>query len=153
MLVHLFGATSSPSVANFCMRKTADDHEHLYSEEAISTLRRNFYVDDMLKSVATVKDAIKLQAEMRHLLWAGGFNLTKFLSTNRAVVAQIPEEVRAKEWQKDLSDSELPKETALGLKWLVEEDVFYVRRQLRQQHKETVHQERTSQHDCESMTR
>ena len=35
MTVHLFGATSSPSVVGFCMRKTADDNESSFSETAI----------------------------------------------------------------------------------------------------------------------
>ena len=51
MTVHLFGATSSPSVVGFCMQKTADDHESTFSECAINTLRRSFYVDDMIRSV------------------------------------------------------------------------------------------------------
>ena len=55
MTVHLFGATSNPSVVGFCMRKTADDNESSFSETAIDTLRRSFYVDDMLRSFQRLK--------------------------------------------------------------------------------------------------
>ena len=41
MLVHLFGATSSPSCANFGLKQTADDNQEMFSEEAVRTLRRN----------------------------------------------------------------------------------------------------------------
>ena len=124
MCVHLFGATSSPSVANFCMKKTADDNETRYSDQAIDVLRRSFYVDDMLKSVSTVDEAVSLVKEMQDLLKQGGFVLNKFMSSSRQVVQTIPEEDRAKSWQKDLSDSSLPQESALGLKWNVENDCF-----------------------------
>ena len=42
MTVHLFGVTSSASVAGFCMRKTADDNENKFSDTAVATLRRSF---------------------------------------------------------------------------------------------------------------
>ena len=51
MLVHLFGATSSPSCASFCLKKTASDNKGEFDEETITTVNRNFYVDDCLKSV------------------------------------------------------------------------------------------------------
>ena len=75
MTVHLFGATSSPSVAGFCMRKTADDNETKFSDTAVATLRRSFYVDDMLKSVASVEEGVQLHKEMTELLKRGGFRL------------------------------------------------------------------------------
>lgn len=51
MLVHLFGATSSPSCSNFALRKTAADNESLFSEPVILSVRRNFYVDDFFKVI------------------------------------------------------------------------------------------------------
>ena len=60
MTVHPFGATSSPSCANFALRQTAVDNEPIYGAEAARTLQRNFYVDDLLKSVPTAADAIRL---------------------------------------------------------------------------------------------
>ena len=51
MLVHLFGAISSPACANFALRKTAEDNKDSFSLEATNTVKRNFYVDDCLKSL------------------------------------------------------------------------------------------------------
>ena len=125
MTVHLFGATSSPSVVGFCMRKTADDHESTFSETAINTLRRSFYVDDMLRSVPSVECAQKLIPEMKSLLDKGGFKLTKFISSHRDVIDVVPEDDRAKSLQElSIEDNELPQESALGLKWNVEGDYF-----------------------------
>ena len=47
MLVHIFGAASSPCCANKSVRQT-DDNEEWFSPEVINTVRRNFYVDDVL---------------------------------------------------------------------------------------------------------
>ena len=57
MLIHLFGATSSPSCAGFCLRKVAEEFEDEFSPETIETIRKNFYVDDYLKSVSDTKTA------------------------------------------------------------------------------------------------
>lgn len=51
MLVHIFGAESSPSCATFALLKTADDNQDEYLEEVTNTIRQNFYVDDCLKAV------------------------------------------------------------------------------------------------------
>lgn len=48
MVKHLFGATSPPSVANFCLRKTAQLHEDEFNKEVIETVNCNMYVDDMM---------------------------------------------------------------------------------------------------------
>ena len=51
MTAHLFGATSSPSVANFALKKAADNYE--CESDAAKFIINNFYVDDGLKSIAT----------------------------------------------------------------------------------------------------
>ena len=125
MKVHLFGGKSSPSVVNFCMRKIADDNETEFSEEAVDTLRRSFYMDDMIRSVDSVEAAKKLIPDMMALLDRGGFKLGKFMSTHRDVIDTVPEDLRAKSLQElSLEDSTLPQESALGLQWNVEGDFF-----------------------------
>ena len=125
MKVHLFGGKSSPSVVNFCMRQIADDNEAHFSELSIDTLRRSFYMDDMIRSVSSAAEAKQLIVEMKDLLKTGGFELAKFMSTSREVIESVPEEQRAKSLQNmDLQDSTLPQESALGLKWNVEGDYF-----------------------------
>ena len=76
MQVHLFGATSSPSCANFALRKTAEDHKADFDEEMINTVNKNFYVDDCLKSVPTISEAVNLAHQLTALLAKGEFHLT-----------------------------------------------------------------------------
>ena len=53
------------------------------SEDAVSTVKNPFYVDDCVKSVDTEDIVIKLAIEVKLLLDSGGFKLTKFSSEAR----------------------------------------------------------------------
>ena len=123
MSVHLFGAVSSPSCANFVLRKTAADNRDHFSDEAIKTVEYNFYVDDCLKSVESEQDAIHLADELSQLLMKGGFRLTKWLSNSRKTIESIPESDRAAS-VKGLDFDHTLVERALGVQWNVASDVF-----------------------------
>jgi len=60
MVKHLFGATSSPSCASFCLQKTALTYQEEFDPDTIQTVMRNMYVDDLMKSVSSPETAIKL---------------------------------------------------------------------------------------------
>ncbi|KAJ8393282.1 hypothetical protein AAFF_G00061830 [Aldrovandia affinis] len=125
MTVHLFGAVSSPSCANFALQRTADDNDDEYDEEVVSTIKQNFYVDDCLKSIATEEQAITLVKELRDVCARGGFNVTKWVSNSRAVLASIPKDDKAKQMKElDLDREKLPVERALGIQWNIENDTF-----------------------------
>ena len=79
-------------------------------------MRRNFYVDDCLKSVESEEQAIQLQAELREVLSRGGFRLTKFMSNSRKVLASIPESKIASS-AKDLDFSSPTLQRALEVRW------------------------------------
>lgn len=81
----------------------------------------------MLKSVDTETNASQLYKELEALCAAEGFNLTKWSSNNRAVLAHIPEGEMAKgvkDLNLDLDLEDLPLERALGVPWSTEDDVF-----------------------------
>jgi len=65
MLVHLFGATSSPACASYALRRVADDNVTAVSADAVSTVKNFFCVDDCVKSVDTEDIAIKLATEVK----------------------------------------------------------------------------------------
>lgn len=128
MCVHVFGGTHSPSTCNYALRKTAHDNIDKYGEEAALTLIRNFYVDDMLKSSSNALSTLHLIEKVKKMCAAGGFPLTKFVSSSRKVLEGIPTEERSKD-VKDLNfDAQtLPIERALGVSWCVETDSFCFR--------------------------
>lgn len=134
MVVHLFGATSSPSCANYALRKTAQDYKGLYNTEVINTVLKNFYVDDCLKSVKTVTEASSLLCDLQDLLMRGGFHITKWISNSREVMTYIPVSRRAKEVKDlDLENDTLPIDRALGVQWCVENDVFCFKMDIKDQ--------------------
>ena len=122
MVKHLFGATSSPSVANFCLKKTAEiDNEQ--DPEIEDVVNRNMYVDDLMKSTDTTANAVTLVDKLRRCLSKGGFRLTKWYSNDREVIASVPDSERAKTVV-NLELEKLPTQSALGLRWNIEEDKF-----------------------------
>ncbi|KAK7913477.1 hypothetical protein WMY93_013688 [Mugilogobius chulae] len=124
MLVHIFGAVSSPSCASYALRKTAQDNAD-FSPQVINTVLKHFYVDDCLTSAPTEKDAVQLISDLVQLCSKGGFHLTKWVSNSRLVLASIKEEARGKEIRSlDLTKDQLPTDRALGLQWKVEDDTF-----------------------------
>ena len=123
MLVHLFGASSSPCCASFALKKTANDNNASFDVLTIDTVNRNFYVDDCLKSVPTVPEAHRLVSQLSNLLAQGGFHLTKWISNCREVLKSIPPSERAPSIR-DLDLEDLPLDRALGTQWDVERDTL-----------------------------
>ena len=91
MKVHLFGAASSPGCANYGLKKVANDYSTHCGMDAANFIINNFYVDDGLKSTATIDSAIRLIKDSRNLCSKGNLRLHKFISNSREVMASIPQ--------------------------------------------------------------
>ena len=114
MVKHLFGTTSSPSVVNLCLKKTAEV-DGGWNSEVANVIKRNMYVDYLMKSTETTAYAILLVHKVKEQLSKGGFHLTKWCSNDRTVLAVVPEPERAKSVI-NLELDQLPTQSALGLK-------------------------------------
>ncbi|KAK3726367.1 hypothetical protein QZH41_006069 [Actinostola sp. cb2023] len=125
MQVMIFGAAASPYMANYVLRKTAIDNcdDPSFNVDTIESVEKNFYMDDFLKSVQDEATAIRLCQEITSLLARGGFRLTKWVSSSREVLSQIPTEEKANP-SIDLNFDDLPIERTLGLKWNTQTDSF-----------------------------
>ena len=123
MCVHLFGATSSPSCAAFCLRKAATQFGSNFDPRVAATIEQNFYVDDLLCTAANPSDGLQLISDLTKLLSQAGFHLTKWLSNSQAVIDQIPEEERSKSLQV-CSFADNLDERILGVNWSVQSDEF-----------------------------
>ena len=132
MTVQLFGATSSPGCANFALKTTANQYESVCGKEAADFVRKDFYVDDGLKSVATVEQAKSLISSTKLLCQKGGFHLHKFTSNNSEVLNSIPPEDRAADKRNpDLVSNDPEIERALGVHWCIETDTLQFRIELK----------------------
>ena len=121
MIVHIFGATSSPACASFRLKQTAIDFNHLFDPKVAKIVQDNFYVDDCLASVSSVLEANLVVQELVSLLKRGGFRLTKWLSNSMEVIKHIPLE----EHSSCLEGRLLANDTRshiLGILWAVASD-------------------------------
>ena len=121
MVVHPFGATSSPFCANYALRKTIEDNRQALSSVTESIANRCIYVDDCIASVEDVSTARTVINELRKVTSFGGFKLKKWLSNRKEALMDVPLEDLAKN-VKLCSKSELPTERTLGIEWDAEGD-------------------------------
>ena len=61
----------------------------MYGKEVAVTLKKNLYVDDLLKSVQDKQTAIKLMKNVGAICVEEGFHLTKFVNKNKNVLLSI----------------------------------------------------------------
>jgi hypothetical protein len=132
MNVHLFGATSSPGVANFSLRKTADVGREQFGNEAADFLQNDFYVDDGFTSLSTNKEAIDLIQTTQAMCASANLRLHKFASNRREVLESLPVDDRAKDLKDiDLRHDVLPFQRSLGTFWCIESDTLGFRIELK----------------------
>ena len=124
MCVHVFGSVSSGACSNYALKRTAIENKNKYGKDAAETLKNNFYVDDMLKSVENEDKAITLMKDVKLMCQEGGFNLTKLASISKRVLQSIPEKVRKMGVKNSNLLGSLPEERALGVLWNVENDTL-----------------------------
>ena len=126
MMVHLFGATSSPSCAAFSLRQSAHDYGSEFDPDISNVVHHNFYVDDCLCSVSSVEERVKIVTQLSQLLQKGGFYLNKRSSNNSSIL----QAVRGPERSTPLLNLDLDNnsiERVLGIRWNIKQDVFEFR--------------------------
>ena len=133
MKVYLFGAASClRGCANFGLKKAADAGEEEFGFAAAEFIRKDFYVDDGLKAVPSIEEAISLIKNSQDLCKKSGLRLHKIVSNKRDVLSAVEAEDRANGIKKiDLSADRLPIQRALGVTWCVESDCFQFRIELK----------------------
>ena len=105
----------------YALKTTADDNENELGSAPAEFLQKDFYVNDGLKSVPSVGEAIDLIKGVKEMCKRGGFNLHKFTSNKKEVLAGVPVKDRAEEIKLlDLNHDRLPK----NVQWCVESDCF-----------------------------
>ncbi len=125
MTQHICGAADSPCVCIYGLHQCAEDNSSDFPQSVTQTVKRNFYVDDLLKAVPSEPEAVSLAISLIDLLSRGGLRLTKFLSNSKAVLRELPPSELAPKFI-NLDLQQLPIERALGMMWNVQQDTFGV---------------------------
>ena len=84
LTVHVFGAKSSPSCANFALKQCIDKDES-EGDAGCPGIFESFYVDDLMLATDSEDNAISLVNQAQSVLSNNGFNLTGFASNSRNV--------------------------------------------------------------------
>ena len=99
------------------------EHQNDYSSQTIATIEKDFFVDDLLKSLLNSQMAIELVKELRELLAKAGCKLTKWSSNSREVLETIPAN-EIVESVRNFKEEALPVQRALGVQICSEDDTF-----------------------------
>ncbi|XP_065095799.1 uncharacterized protein LOC135717600 [Ochlerotatus camptorhynchus] len=121
MQVVTFGATCSPSTALFVLNENAARFESEYPVAA-DAIHRRHYVDDMLTSVDTEEEAIKLANDVRYIHQQGGFLMRNWVSNSTKVLEALGENTQPEKSMEMSADPAMEK--VLGMWWSTTKDVF-----------------------------
>ena len=123
---HLFGAKSSPTCANYALKRVGLDNKEEYPIAA-KALQNDFYMDDFVKSVETPEEPKKVFNQLQPLLSQHGFELKKWISNNDAVTKAIPEDLKSISNAKPAKvEPNTEESSVLGLQWTVIDDSLQV---------------------------
>ena len=103
---------------------TVIENKEKFGAEAAQTLQNNFYVNDLLKSVANEDMAVQLIKKVTGMCYERGFNLTKFTSNSKRVLQSITEKDRQSGVKDKNLVKDLPENQVLGVFWNFEDDAF-----------------------------
>jgi hypothetical protein len=121
--VMFFGATCSPTSAQYVKNRNALEFEKEFPEAA-KAITDHHYVDDYLGCTDTVEEAIKLARDVIEVHSKGGFYICNWTSNCRKILESIPVEFRAQEVKELKLAESLPTGRVLGMSWDPEEDQF-----------------------------
>ena len=112
--VVMFGATCSPSIAEHCFRRTADEFGE--DEAAKQSISEDTYVDDIITGADSENDAVRLVNSITRTLQMGGFRLGPWASNSEDVLREAGQETLE---QQDTSPTR-----TLGVSWDVRSDTL-----------------------------
>ena len=90
-------------------------------KEVSQLVKRNFYMDDFVKSVPTVEDGQRIYQSLRNSLKEKGFQLKKWISNKDELSNSIPVDDRSTSKSKTF-ETEAVSLSILGLQWTVARD-------------------------------
>ncbi|XP_043069926.1 uncharacterized protein [Drosophila bipectinata] len=133
MQVMTFGASCSPSCAQYVKNRNAESFKKEYPR-AVKCILENHYVDDMLDSVDTEEEAISLARQVHYIHLQGGFLIRNWVSNSREVLSALGEGAPTLVRLDETTDGQTEK--VLGMWWDTKEDLIRYRVSPRYRHKE-----------------
>ena len=123
-----FGDKPSGAIAAIALQRTADMYETVFPRAA-NVVRRNSYVDDLIKFVNNREEASKVIEETENMLEGGGFQIKHWISS-----ALLNNKVEDNCNEVNIIQSE--EEKVLGMRWTPMSDAFQFKIDLKIKHKD-----------------
>ncbi|XP_047670496.1 uncharacterized protein LOC113653107 [Tachysurus fulvidraco] len=125
MKVHVFGNSPSPAVEIYRLHRAAKEGELMHGTDTYNFVKRDFYVDDGLRSFPTAAEAVDLLRRTQASLAESNLRLHKIMSNSPLVLSAFPPEDCAKGVKDlDFGDETVPAQHSLGLNWEISMDTF-----------------------------
>lgn len=122
MTVMTFGATCSPSTAQYVMNINASEFSDQF-HRAVAAIQKNHYVDDWLDCTDSVSETIRLAEEVKSIHQRGGFHIRNWLSNSPEVIKALGSSADASNKSLELG-SETNQSKVLGMWWCTQSDTF-----------------------------
>ena len=116
-----YGTASAPYLAVKCLQQLSEDNRLTYPFAA-EAARKNFYVDDLMKSSPDLPVAMETQRQLVEMCSSGRFPLRKWTSNSKEFLESIPEPIREKSFLFDFTAD--PSIKTLGIRWNTKDDNF-----------------------------
>ncbi|XP_033228979.1 uncharacterized protein LOC117180595 [Belonocnema kinseyi] len=111
----IFGAISSPYVAQEIKNRNAEEFKDIYPEASQAIISKH-YMDDYLDSVDGIDETIRSAREVALVHSRGGFEIRNWMSNSQAVLSTLPSEAVAQRG-KELSFNEEEFQRVFGVVW------------------------------------
>ena len=108
-------------------------------------IMRNFYMDDLVKSVPSAEQAIEIYKLLRAMLAKGGFQFTKWISNCEQTLTSIDQGDKSPSSSKTF-EAETTSSSILGLQWNVDADNLEVSRGMQKEIPVKITQRAVSSH-------
>lgn len=118
-----FGATCSPTSAQFVKNTNADDFSSEFPKAA-KAIKESHYVDDYVASFATEEEAAQVTKEVVEVHRRGGFTLRKIISNSQAVISALDGHGGG-EGSADMQLDATATNKILGMRWRTDNDALY----------------------------
>ena len=117
-----FGVSASSFAANMALKQNAINKAVDYPLAA-NAVDQSFYVDDCLTGADSCDEAVLLQRQLQDLFSHGGFLLRKWNSSEPAILANLPPELKLSQPVQSMPDPDYYTKT-LGIEWNSQTDHF-----------------------------
>ncbi|XP_055527287.1 uncharacterized protein LOC129719897 [Wyeomyia smithii] len=122
MDVVIFGATCSPSLAQFVKNRNAKEFAKQFPKAA-EAIVENHYVDDYFDSAETVEEAVQRAQDVRYVHSKGGFELRNWVSNSETFLGAMGGQ-KTGQCVRFCEDKEADYERVLGIVWNSASDEF-----------------------------